>query len=89
MCSTEKIKEYLQLKEMKKEIDNELKAIEKEIYCDYGKEKNIVTQGEYSITINLIKRITLDTKKLKSDHPSIFKLYERETSYNTIKIKVV
>lgn len=88
MCSTEKLKEFLTLKELKKELENSIKEIETEIYKDYGHEKNTIYQDNIIIKINLINRVSMDTKKLKMQHPALYEMYKKEISYNTIKIEV-
>lgn len=88
MCSTEKLKELLTLKEMKKEIETSIKEIEKEIYNDFSREKGTYYQDDLIIKINLVNRENLDSKRLKNEHISIYKMYVKQSQYNTIKIEV-
>lgn len=87
MCKTETLQQLQELELMKKMIDDEIKTIKSEILAEYGKEKNTIQIENFTININLVKRCSLDSTRLKREHPSIYELYKKESSYNTIKVK--
>lgn len=87
MCSTEKLSQLIELEQMKKMIDQEIKEIKNDILIEFGKEKTTVKVENFTININLINRVSLDTTRLKREHPSLYELYKKESSYNTIKVK--
>lgn len=87
MCSTEKLSQLIELEQMKKLIEQEIKEIKNDILAEYGKEKTTVKVENFTININLINKITLDSTRLKREHPSLYEMYKKECSYNTIKVK--
>ena len=87
MCTAKQLKTLIELKAMKKEIETSIKVLETEIYNDYGKEKGSYQLEDMIININLINRVSLDSTRLKKEHPAIFEMYKRESCYNTIAVK--
>ena len=87
MCTAKQLKELNELKALKKEIETSIKVLESEIYNEYGKEKGSYQLEDMIININLINRVSLDSTRLKKEHPAIFEMYKKESCYNTIAVK--
>ena len=93
MCMTKKelenkVQELRGLKAMKEELENELKAVEREI-ISYMTENEIDTEitDTAKITYKPQSRTTLDKGKLQEIFGEDLKPFEKTTSYNVLRVK--
>lgn len=92
MCRTmnelEKVvADYRALKAMKEQLDEELKAVEREIigYLD-SNEKLSETGNDFTVKISTCERRTVDTKRLEADLGSLAE-YQRISQYRRLYVK--
>lgn len=92
MCRTmnelEKVvADYRNLKAMKEELEEELKAVEHEIigYMDIN-EKLTETGKDFNIKLSTCERRTLDSKRLEADLGSLAE-YQRISQYRRLYVK--
>ena len=92
MCRTmnelEKVvADYRNLKAMKEELEEELKAVEREIigYMDIN-EKLTETGKDFNINLSTCERRTLDSKRLEADLGSLAE-YQRISQYRRLYVK--
>lgn len=92
MCRTmnelEKVvADYRGLKVMKEQLDEELKAVEREIigYLD-SNEKLSETGNDFTVKISTCERRTVDTKRLEADLGSLAE-YQRVSQYRRLYVK--
>nr|WP_294679554.1 hypothetical protein [uncultured Blautia sp.] len=92
MCRTmnelEKVvADYRSLKAMKEQLDEELKAVEREIigYLD-SNEKLSETGNDFTVKISTCERRTVDTKRLEADLGSLAE-YQRISQYRRLYVK--
>ena len=92
MCKTmnelEKIvADYRSLKALKEELEEELKAVEREIigYMD-ANEKLTETGNNFTVKLSTCERRTLDSKRLVADLGSLAE-YQRISQYRRLYIK--
>lgn len=92
MCMTmnelEKVvADYRSLKAMKEELEEQLKAAEREIY-NYmdANEKVNETGKDFSIKVSTCERRTLDSKRLEEDLGSLAE-YQRISQYRRLYVK--
>ena len=92
MCRTinelEKVEaDYRGLKAMKEQLDEELKAVEREIigYLD-SNEKLSETGNDFTVKISTCERRTVDTKRLETDLGSLAE-YQRVSQYRRLYVK--
>lgn len=92
MCKTmnelEKIvADYRSLKSLKDELEEELKAVEREIigYMD-ANEKLTETGNNFTVKLSTCERRTLDSKRLEADLGSLAE-YQRISQYRRLYIK--
>lgn len=92
MCTTmqeleQVISDYRGLKAMKEQLDEELKAVEREIigYMDLN-EKLTETGKDFTVKLSTCERRTLDTKRLESDLGSLSG-YQRISQYRRLYVK--
>ena len=92
MCRTmnelEKVvADYRNLKAMKEELEEELKAVEREIigYMDIN-EKLTETGKNFNIKLSTCERRTLDSKRLEADLGSLAE-YQRISQYRRLYVK--
>lgn len=83
-----KVQELRQLKTMKEELENELKAVEREI-ISYMVENNLDTEftDTAKITYKLQSRTNLDKDKLKVALGDDLKPFEKVTNFSVLRIK--
>ena len=83
-----KVQELRQLKTMKEELENELKAVEREI-ISYMTENNLDTEftDTTKITYKLQRRTNLDKDKLKDALGDDLKPFEKVTNFSVLRIK--
>ena len=93
MCITKnelenKVQELRSLKTMKEELENELKAVEREI-ISYMVENNLDTEftDTAKVTYKLQSRTNLDKDKLKVVLGYDLKPFEKVTSFGVLRIK--
>lgn len=93
MCITKnqlesKVQELRSLKTMKEELENELKAVEREI-ISYMTENNLDTEftDTAKITYKLQSRTNLDKDKLKVALGDDLKPFEKVTNFSVLRIK--
>lgn len=93
MCMTKselegKVQELRNLKAMKEELDNEVKAVEREI-ISHMIEKGIDTEFSETATITYKEqnRTTLDKAKLTEILGDDLKPFEKVTSYSVLRVK--
>lgn len=83
----DKIKEIRELKAMKEELENNLKALENDV-IEYCKENEVeeVLGNDYKVTYKPQERKTLDKKALEKDLGDLSD-YTKVTTYNVLRIK--
>ena len=93
MCMTKKeleskVQELRNLKAMKEELENELKAVEHSI-IEYMTENELDTEitDTAKITYKPQSRTTLDKEKLTEILGEDLKPFEKTTSYNVLRVK--
>ena len=69
-----------QAKDRQAEIDTELKALAAE-------HEEVMLDGQTAYTWKAASRSTLDTKRLKAEHPEIAAEFARSTTYRTLSVK--
>lgn len=92
MCKTMKelesvVADYRSLKAMKEQLEEEMKAAEREIigYLD-SNEKLSETGNDFTVKISTCERRTLDSKRLEEDLGSLAE-YQRISQYRRLYIK--
>ena len=92
MCRTMKelenaVADYRSLKAMKEQLEEELKAVEREIigYMDTN-EKISETGNDFTIKLSTCERRTLDSKRLEADLGSLAE-YQRVSQYRRLYVK--
>lgn len=92
MCRTMKelenaVADYRSLKAMKEQLEEELKAVEREIigYMDTN-EKISETGNDFTIKLSTCERRTLDSKRLEADLGSLAE-YQRISQYRRLYVK--
>ena len=92
MCTTMKeleqvISDYRGLKAMKEQLEEELKAVEREIigYMD-SNEKLTETGNDFTVKLSTCERRTIDTKRLEADLGSLAD-YQRISQYRRLYIR--
>ena len=92
MCRTMKelesvVADYRSLKAMKEQLEEEMKAAEREIigYLD-SNEKLSETGNDFTVKISTCERRTLDSKRLEVDLGSLAE-YQRVSQYRRLYVK--
>ena len=92
MCTTMNelkiaVADYRSLKAMKEQLEEELKAVEREIigYMDTN-EKVTETGSDFTIKLSTCERRTVDTKRLEADLGSLAE-YQRVSQYRRLYVK--
>ena len=92
MCRTMKelenaVADYRSLKAMKEQLEEELKAVEREIigYMDTN-EKISETGNDFTIKLSTCERRTIDTKRLEADLGSLAE-YQKVSQYRRLYVK--
>lgn len=92
MCKTMKqlenvVADYRSLKVLKEELEEQLKALEREMigYLDEN-EKLSETGSDFTIKVTTCERRTLDSKRLEADLGSLAD-YQRVTQYRRLYVK--
>jgi predicted phage-related endonuclease len=81
------ITDYRGLKAMKEQLEEELKALEREIigYMD-SNEKLTETGDDFTVKLSTCERRTIDTKRLEEDLGSLAE-YQRISQYRRLYVK--
>ena len=81
------ITDYRGLKAMKEQLEEELKALEREIigYMD-SNEKLTETGDDFTVNLSTCERRTIDTKRLEEDLGSLTE-YQRISQYRRLYVK--
>ena len=81
------ITDYRGLKAMKEQLEEELKALEREIigYMD-SNEKLTETGDDFTVKLSTCERRTIDTKRLEEDLGSLAD-YQRVSQYRRLYVK--
>lgn len=81
------ITDYRGLKAMKEQLEEELKALEREIigYMD-SNEKLTETGDDFTVKLSTCERRTIDTKRLEADLGSLAE-YQRISQYRRLYVK--
>ena len=81
------ITDYRGLKAMKEQLEEELKALEREIigYMD-SNEKLTETGDDFTVKLSTCERRTIDTKRLEEDLGSLTE-YQRISQYRRLYVK--
>ena len=92
MCTTMKelenqISDYRSLKALKDELEEQLKAVEREIigYLD-GHKKTTETGTDFTVKVSTCERRTLDGKRLEADLGSLAE-YQRISQYRRLYVR--
>ena len=81
------IADYRSLKAMKEQLEEELKAVEREIfgYMD-ANEKMTETGNDFTVKLSTCERRTLDSKRLEADLGSLAE-YQKIIQYRRLYVK--
>ena len=81
------IADYRSLKAMKEQLEEELKAVEREI-IGYMKENKKLTEtgNDFTVKLSTCERRTLDSKRLEADLGSLAE-YQRISQYRRLYVK--
>ncbi|WP_195968246.1 hypothetical protein [Blautia obeum] len=92
MCTTineleSVVADYRSLKALKEQVEEELKAVEREIigYMD-SNEKLTETGKDFTVKLSTCERRTIDTRKLEEDLGSLAE-YQRISQYRRLYVK--
>lgn len=92
MCTTMNeletvVADYRSLKALKEQVEEELKAVEREIigYMD-SNEKLTETGKDFTVKLSTCERRTIDTRKLEEDLGSLAE-YQRISQYRRLYVK--
>ena len=81
------IADYRSLKAMKEELEEQLKAAEREIYFYMDSNEKVSEVGsDFSIKVSTCERRTLDAKRLEADLGSLAE-YQRISQYRRLYVK--
>ena len=92
MCRTpEQLKlvvaDYRSMKALKEELEEEIKALEREIIGYLDSNNKVSERGDdFSVKVSTCERRTLDTKRLEADLGSLAE-YNRITQYRRLYVK--
>ena len=76
-----KLEKYIELSDKKKEIEKELEITKQNIFLEMeNSKKGLSNTGEFKINRFLVKRENLNIKKLKEEHPNIYKEYLKDST---------
>ncbi|MBO7714525.1 MAG: hypothetical protein J6S85_13195 [Methanobrevibacter sp.] len=72
--------QILEIKEIEAQISAlkaKADALKDEIKAEMGNEEHIMVDG-YKVNYTIVIKTTLDSKKLKAEHPTIWEAYKKE-----------
>ena len=84
----EKLKRRSEILELQDKLDQEKKQIEQEVKL-FMEDAEKADSDKYSITWKSIVSSRVDSKKLKADHPDIYKEYAKESSSRRFTVKEI
>ena len=84
----EKLKRRSEILELQDKLDQEKKQIEQEVKL-FMEDAEKADSDKYSITWKSIVSSRIDSKKLKADHPDIYKEYAKESSSRRFTVKEI
>lgn len=84
----EKLKRRSEILELQNKLDQEKKQIEQEVKL-FMEDAEKADSDKYSITWKSIVSSRVDSKKLKADHPDIYKEYAKESSGRRFTVKEI
>lgn len=84
LIDEERLKRLEELKKMEKETKSQIKKIEQEIQVEMG-DHEVATTDLYKFTWKTQTRSSLDTKKLREEHPSIYDKYLKTSTFRTFR----
>jgi putative phage-type endonuclease len=89
--SDSKLEKYIELSEKEKEIQKEKEIIKQKIFLEMqDSKKGLSSDGEFKINRFSVTRENLDIKKLKEQHPNIYKEYLKEsTTFINLRISKI
>ena len=82
-----KVKELMELKRMKEELEAEIAAAEDEIKAVMGEEE-ILNAGAFKVTWKTVTSTRIDTTALRKDLPEIWQEYGKTTTTRRFSIAV-
>ena len=82
-----KVKELLELKRMKEELEAEIAAVEDEIKAVMGEEE-ILNAGAFKVTWKAVTSTRIDTTALRKDLPEIWQEYGKTTTTRRFSVAV-
>ena len=92
MCRTMKelekvVTDYRSMKAMKEELDEQIKALEREMLSYLDSNKKLTETGkDFTIKVSTCERRTLDSKRLEADLGSLAE-YQRISQYRRLYVR--
>lgn len=84
LIDEERLTRLEELKKMEKETKSQIKKIEQEIQAEMG-DHEVATTDLYKFTWKTQTRSSLDSKKLREEHPSIYDKYLKTSTFRTFR----
>ena len=81
-----KVKELLELKRMKEELENEITALEDEIKNRMGEEETLLA-GAFKVTWTPYTSTRFDSARFKQDHAELAAAYTKTTTARRFSIR--
>ena len=81
-----KVKELLELKRMKEELENEITALEDEIKNRMGDEETLMA-GAFKVTWTPYTTSRFDSARFKKDHADLAALYTKTTTTRRFTVR--
>lgn len=81
-----KVKELLELKRMKEELENEITALEDEIKNRMGKEETLLA-GAFKVTWTPYTTSRFDSARFKKDHAELAEAYTKTTTTRRFTVR--
>lgn len=76
---------YQQLKEQEKHIDKRIEDLKFDILKRMGDSTCVIDEGKSIFSFNKYERQSIDTKKLKEEHPDLYEKFCRKTEYRIFR----
>lgn len=92
MCRTMKelekvVTDYRSMKAMKEELDEQIKALEREMFSYLDSNEKLTETGkDFTIKVSTCERRTLDSKRLEADLGSLAE-YQRISQYRRLYVR--
>lgn len=81
-----KVKELLELKRMKEELENEITALEDEIKNRMGEEETLLA-GAFKVTWTPYTTSRFDSARFKKDHAELAEAYTKTTTTRRFTVR--